>query len=79
VAEVGVAAIEHLPPGRAIALRTSIGTIAFDGERELEIATGDRLVVTLTTAGPYTIDVPRTLSWAAANGVLNSTGTPARR
>ena len=76
VAEVGVAAIEDLPPGRAIALQTSTGTIAFDGERELEISAGDRLVATLTTDGPFTIDVPRTLSWAAANGALNATGPP---
>lgn len=76
VAEVGVAAIEDLPPGRSIPLRTSTGTIAFDGERELEISAGERLVATLTAEGPYTIDVRRTLSWAAANGVLNATGPP---
>jgi predicted polyphosphate/ATP-dependent NAD kinase len=76
VAEVGVAAIVDLPPGRSIPLRTSTGTIALDGERELEISTGDHLVATLTTEGPYTIDVPRTLSWAAANGALNATGPP---
>ena len=77
VAEIGVAAIEDLPPGRSIPLRTATGTIAFDGERELEISAGDRLVATLSAEGPYTIDVPRTLSWAAANGVLNAAGPPA--
>jgi len=74
VAEVGVAAIEELLPGRTIPLRTGIGTIAFDGERELEISAGEGLVATLAAEGPYTIDVPRTLSWAAANGALNTTG-----
>jgi predicted polyphosphate/ATP-dependent NAD kinase len=77
VAEIGVAAVEDLPPGRSIPLRTSTGTIAFDGERELEISAGDRLVATLSAEGPYTIDVPRTLSWAAANGVLNAASPPA--
>jgi len=76
VAEVGVAAIEDLAPGRSIPLRTSTGTMAFDGERELEISAGDRLVATLTTDGPYTIDVPGTLFWAATNGALNATGPP---
>jgi predicted polyphosphate/ATP-dependent NAD kinase len=76
VAEVGVAAIEDLRPGGSIRLRTSTGTIAVDGERELEIAAGDCLVATLTNEGPYTIDVPRTLSWAAANGALHATGPP---
>ena len=77
VAEVGVAAIEDLPPGRPVYLRTPTGTIAFDGEREIEISAGDRLVATLAGEGPYTIDVPRTLSWAAAHGVLlRRTGSP---
>ncbi len=76
VAEVGVATIEDLAPGRSIPLRTSTGTIAFDGEREVEISAGQRLSATLCAEGPYTIDVPRTLSWAAANGVLNATGPP---
>lgn len=77
VGEVGVAAIEDLPPGRPVYLRTTTGTIAFDGEREIEISAGDRLVATLAGEGPYTIDVPRTLSWAAAHGVLlRRTGSP---
>jgi hypothetical protein len=57
-------------------LRTSTGTIAFDGEREVEISAGERLFATLCAEGPYTIDVPRTLSWAAANGILKATGPP---
>jgi predicted polyphosphate/ATP-dependent NAD kinase len=77
VAEIGVAAMEDLPPERPMPLRTSTGTIAFDGERELEISAGDRLVATLSAEGPYTIDVPRTLSWVAANGVLNTAGQSA--
>ena len=77
VAEIGVAAIEDLPPERPMPLRTSTGTIAFDGERELEISAGDRLVATLSAEGPYTIDVPRTLSWVAANGALNTAGPSA--
>jgi predicted polyphosphate/ATP-dependent NAD kinase len=76
VADVGVAAIEILPPGKPIALRTANGTIAFDGEREIEIAEGERLVAALDTGGPYTIDVPRTLSWAAANGVMGAAAPP---
>jgi len=78
VAEVGVAAIEDLPPGRSVSLRTARGTIAFDGERELEISARDHLVATLAAEGPYTIDVPRTLSWAAANGALDATGPRTR-
>jgi len=72
VAEVGVRRIEELLPGRSIQLQTSMGTLAFDGEREREISAGQRIVATLVMEGPYTIDVPRTLSWAAANGVLST-------
>jgi predicted polyphosphate/ATP-dependent NAD kinase len=71
IAEVGVAAIEMLVPGRAIELQVGSGTLALDGERELELSTA-RLAVTLDLRGPFTIDVPATLSWAARHGVLRT-------
>lgn len=76
VIEVGVACVEPLPPGRAVALSTDGGTIALDGERELELRDGERFTVTLESSGPYTIDVPRTLGWAAHAGVLASRSAP---
>ena len=71
IAEVGVAALEMLLPGRAIALQARSGTLALDGERELEFSAAE-LAVTLDLCGPFTIDVPATLSWAARHGVLRT-------
>src|SRR5438477_576188 len=71
IAEVGVDALEVLVPGRAIALQARSGTLALDGERELEFSDAE-LAVTLDLCGPFTIDVPATLSWAARHGVLRT-------
>ncbi len=70
--EVGVAAIELLVPGRPRWLDTAAGTIAFDGEREIEFGPNERFSVTLDTDGPWTIDVQSTLSWATRNGTLRA-------
>src|SRR5437016_4796899 len=42
IAEVGVAALEVLVPGRSIALQARSGTLALDGERELEFSAAER-------------------------------------
>lgn len=70
VADIGVACIRPLMPGVPMPLKTTRGTIALDGEREIEFSEAGRAVVQLDLSGPYTIDVGRTLAWAARNGVL---------
>jgi predicted polyphosphate/ATP-dependent NAD kinase len=72
VCEIGVASIELLLPGAPRALQTTAGTIALDGERELEVSPGDRTTVALDLQGPFTIDVPATLGWAARHGVMRT-------
>jgi predicted polyphosphate/ATP-dependent NAD kinase len=71
IAEVGVASMEMLMPGRAVGLRARSGTLALDGERDLEFSASE-LAVTLDLCGPFIIDVPATLSWAARHGVLRT-------
>jgi hypothetical protein len=71
IAEVGVAGIEILVPGQARMVEARSGTLAFDGEREIEFSAAE-LAVTLDLCGPFTIDVPATLSWAARHGVLRT-------
>ena len=71
IAEVGVAGIEILVPGQARTVEARSGTLAFDGEREIEFSAAE-LAVTLDLCGPFTIDVPATLSWAARHGVLRT-------
>ena len=72
VAEIGVARMQALMPGMPMPLKTARGTIAFDGEREIEFSDAAQRVVELDLSGPYTIDVDRTLAWAARNGVLRA-------
>jgi predicted polyphosphate/ATP-dependent NAD kinase len=73
IAEVGVASVEVLAPDRPIVLPARSGTLALDGERELEF-TATAIEITLDLCGPFTIDVPATLSWAARHGVLRTDG-----
>nr|WP_254224444.1 NAD(+)/NADH kinase [Burkholderia multivorans] len=46
------------------------GTLAFDGEREIEVARGDRYEIALDWRGPVTVDVGRTLRYAASRQLL---------
>jgi predicted polyphosphate/ATP-dependent NAD kinase len=72
VREIGVAAIEILAPAAPRLLATGVGTLALDGEREVELVEADRPTVTLDLHGPLTIDVPATLGWAARHGALRT-------
>ncbi|EIP88031.1 ATP-NAD/AcoX kinase [Burkholderia humptydooensis MSMB43] len=46
------------------------GTLAFDGEREIEVARGERYEIALDWRGPLTVDVERTLRHAASHRAL---------
>jgi predicted polyphosphate/ATP-dependent NAD kinase len=59
---VGVDACEPLHPGVTRHVGLARGTVAFDGERELEFGPGDRIGVTLAADGPRVIDVPAVLA-----------------
>jgi predicted polyphosphate/ATP-dependent NAD kinase len=59
---VGLQHCEALAPGVTRYVRLTSGTVALDGERELEFGPGDRISVTLKTDGPRVIDVPATLA-----------------
>ncbi|HET9659055.1 MAG TPA: NAD(+)/NADH kinase [Thermomicrobiales bacterium] len=63
--------IEHarlLEPGDRIDFRPAAGTIALDGEREIEVKTSHQVSVELSLDGPYTIDIDRAIATAAASG-----------
>jgi len=59
---VGLQRCEAIAPGVARQVRLDSGTVALDGERELEFGPGDRVTVTLQIDGPRVIDVPATLA-----------------
>jgi hypothetical protein len=64
--------VEPLPVGEKIAVTAESGTIALDGEREIEFARGEHPFVWLDRRGPLTVDVNKTLELAANQGLLVS-------
>lgn len=70
IARITMRACERFEPGRWVPLRTSRGTLAFDGEREIELERGDCYEVMLDWNGPLTVDVARVLRYAASRQLL---------
>ncbi|EVT89103.1 hypothetical protein Z046_00170 [Pseudomonas aeruginosa VRFPA09] len=54
----------------------SSGTLALDGEREIEFSATDRPSITLDPSGPFSVDVPATLAYAARHRLLAGQRTP---
>lgn len=70
VVPVGVAGYRRIEPGEVVELSPGPGSLALDGEREIELAAGDRAEIELGR-GPVTIDVDRVIEQAARRGVFN--------
>jgi predicted polyphosphate/ATP-dependent NAD kinase len=71
VVPVGVAESRRIEPGRAVSVELGSGSIALDGEREIERSSEDRVEVSLATEGPLTIDVGEVMRLAARGGLLS--------
>jgi predicted polyphosphate/ATP-dependent NAD kinase len=69
VVPVGVAEHRALQAGERVEIAPTTGTVALDGEREIERSAEDRLMVELVP-GPRRIDVDAVMRHAAATGVL---------
>ena len=54
---------------------SSAGTLAYDGEREVTLFSGDCVEITLDRRGPRTIDVAKTIENIAYSGLLTSDDT----
>lgn len=67
---VAVAGFEVMHPGRRYRLCGGPGTVAVDGEREIELGPEDVVEVRLEPDGPRTLDVARALQLAAARRLL---------
>jgi hypothetical protein len=65
VEQVVLHSCERLDTGCPVVIPVTHGTIALDGEREIEIQRGDTYVVSLDWKGPLTVDVRRTLQFGA--------------
>jgi predicted polyphosphate/ATP-dependent NAD kinase len=84
--EAGVPLVAPLAPGRVeqvtmrtcerfeigvwTPLHTEHGTLAFDGEREIELERDDRYEILLDWGGPLTVDVERTLRYSASHQLM---------
>lgn len=71
VTPVGVAESERLQPGEPLQLEPGVGSVALDGEREVERREGDALTVTLDLEGPFTLDVSEAMRVASEDGLLS--------
>lgn len=71
VVPVGVDEVNRLELGDAVDLTPGVGSVALDGEREIEVGSSDEVRVGLDTDGPLTIDVGAAMREAANRGLLN--------
>jgi hypothetical protein len=62
--------VAALPPGVHTKIGLRRGTVALDGEREIEFAPNEFPTVWLDLDGPLTVDVRRTLDLAIREGLL---------
>jgi hypothetical protein len=76
--DVGVDAVEVIEPGQRWRIRGHQGVLAIDGEREVEFR-GEAPYVTLSLAGPWSLDVARAMTLAASRGLLIHGTWPAGR
>jgi predicted polyphosphate/ATP-dependent NAD kinase len=67
-----IASVRTLPLGQQISIDADYGTIALDGEREIEFRASDNVCLSLDMDGPLTVDVRKTLELAAERGLLAS-------
>lgn len=67
---VGVSAHRWLAIGDVVRFQPGVGTLALDGEREIELSTTSKVEVRLCADGPYVVDVPAALEGAALAGCL---------
>lgn len=71
VVPVGVEEVNRIEPGEAVELTPGVGSVALDGEREIEIGAADEVEVRLDSHGPLTIGVGAAMREAARRGLLN--------
>lgn len=76
VSAVGVAVYRRMEPGEAVRVDLGYGSLALDGEREIELAPEDEVEVSLSADGPFTIDVEECMRRVAREGLLNGALPP---
>jgi predicted polyphosphate/ATP-dependent NAD kinase len=67
---VPIRAYSPLSRGKSVRLQAGIGTVALDGEREIELSATSVVEVRLRDDGPFVVDVPAAMAAAARAGHL---------
>lgn len=71
MSDVPIAAADKVLPGETVRLQPLAGTIALDGEREIELLTDeDEISVTLNPHGPFVVDIRAAINIGAISGVF---------
>jgi hypothetical protein len=68
ISEVKVKSYRLLEPGEIIPIELYPSTIALDGEREVEVDSGDQIEMVLEMGGPRVGDIPKILQEATKRG-----------
>ncbi len=76
VEPVNVSTVERWPMGDTMRLPALRGTVALDGEREIEIDERSEWRLDLDWSGPRTVAVEAALDWAARHGLMVSPPEP---
>lgn len=71
MAKVSVKHDAFMQVGESIAIGNTACVLALDGEREVEVRDGEAVAVQLSTAGPYVVDVARTMAFARDRRLLS--------
>lgn len=67
---VGIRDFRKISVGEKCMVTAWDGTIAFDGEKEVELSTGDRVEITLLQDGPWIVDVATVMRCIGEAGLL---------
>ena len=67
---VGIHDFRKIGVGQKFVVGDLDGTIAFDGEKEVEFSTGDLVEITLLKDGPWIVDVPTVMERIGDLGLL---------
>jgi hypothetical protein len=68
---VGISSYQKLSTDDVVRFQPGNGTIALDGEREIELPDTSVVEVRLSDDGPFVVDVPAALAAAAHTGYLS--------
>jgi len=68
--EVTVSDFRKLATGESVVLQSTRGTIALDGEREIELHGNERVEVLLSSDGPWVVDFDRAIAAATTAGMF---------